>query len=305
MKTKLILVCTFFAVLLYSCEKEGSFETGNDPATPVDSSVSGKLRYTFDTVAGLGVGGTELYYDAAGRYSRIKTQKVSASSGLEVFDFTFFRNASGQITKVFTLDSFYTSSIPSVLQVDTLIYYPQYAGGQIAHYKSDTSTYFFPGFSSGIHYDSMVIQRNASSLPLSVMYYGISIDVDLTTGAVTRTVNYTGKEDCVYTANGNLASYADSVYYVVNYVYDNKKSAAQVIEESVFMPELMYNVSPNNVTSFTSTEQGFPGNDVTTGTFNYTYSPNNYPLQFNGMIRTTSSTGVQDSASWKRRYVYY
>jgi hypothetical protein len=305
MKTKLIGSSVLLLALLYSCTKEGSFETGNGPNTPVDSVVSGKLRYTFDTVAGLGVGGSELYYDASGRYSRIKTQKISASSGLEVFDFTFFRNASGQITKVFTLDSFYTNNTPSVLQVDTLIYYPQYAGGQIVHYKSDTSTYFFPGFSSGINYDSMVIQRNASNLPLSVIYYGIRIDVDLTTGAVSRTVNYSGKEDCTYAANGNLASYADSVYYVVNYVYDNKKSPAQLIEESVFMPELMYNISPNNVTSFVSTEQGFPGNDVTTGTFNYTYSPNNYPLQFTGMIRSTSSTGVQDSASWKRRYVYY
>jgi hypothetical protein len=305
MKIKITLFCTLSAVILFGCEKEGSLETGNTPTPVIDSTVSGRLRYTFDTIAGIGIGGTEYYYDAAGRYTRLKTQKIASSSGLERYDFTFTRNASGQIVRVFALDSFYTSSVPSVLQVDTTSYYPHYTAGKIDWYRSDTTVYYDPGISQSTYYDSVVVLRNAAGQPSQVRFYSIYNYYIYATGASGGSTDYLGEQTFAYNPAGNLLRYEDSIYVNVVYSYDAKKSPNQVIEEAVFMPELMYNISPNNVAGFVSTEPGFPLDEVISGSFNYSYSPNNYPLSFTGMVRTASSTGAVDSASWKRRYVYY
>jgi hypothetical protein len=292
-------------LLLSSCQKEVSEETGANPGTPVNPTpgTGSKLHYTLDTVAGFGLGGLKFQYDAAGRYTFMRLAKVNANGVPGSYTSTFTRNANGRITRVYALDSTYDFS--GVLEIDTLIYFPHYdAAGRIDWYKSDTINY--PAY--GKVYDSTTITRNAAGQPVSITFSEIAYDILPSTGLPPRLVYTDVSHNYEYNAVGDLITIKDGIYVGVRFTYDNKNSPNQITEEAVFNPELMYNISPHNVTGIT--EWIFPvgggaPEEALRGNFVYTYQANNYPASFKGKLYDIQSGAITDSAVWHRKYVYY
>lgn len=260
MRTGLPVIAVTAALLLFSCEKERSFDPDNN--TPGGNVGSGLLDRTV-TKFGTDSITTSYEYDAQKRLILYKSGGMFLGTSGEV-QLKFVRNAQGIIQKSILKTDFFAS-----MGIDSIVRTVHYDVSK-ARYSSMAAAYF--DGSDNVQ-DSTVFTYNAAGKIVGVEYF-----YDYATGTYMRD----GKSEYTYDAAGNVSKeknygyngtyepYDESVYE-----FDNKINPIFLGNEGFVLGDII-TFSPNNQTKKTYTDFTDPtASGVTTSVYNY--NANNKP----------------------------
>lgn len=264
MRIGLPLIAVTTAFLLFSCEKERSFDPdGNNTGGSTNGELLTRTVTKFGTDSIVAI----YDYDAQKRLISYKTFGSVAGSSVEI-ELKFVRNSQGIIQKSILKTDFFAS-----MGIDSVVRNVHYDASK-SRYTSMAAAYFD---GSDDVQDSTLFTYNAAGKISSVEYF-----FDYATGVYSKD----GKADYTYDGNGNVIKEK-------NYFFDAGANAYEAYDESVYEFDSKVNpiflgnegfvfgdiitFSPNNQIKKTYTDLADPSqNGVATST--YTYNSSNKPV---------------------------
>jgi hypothetical protein len=226
-------------------------------------------------------------YDASGRITRYDETYVDSSNIPTSYYFKYFRNASGNVTKVST--NAYSASAPGQGYPDTVVYNVHYPAGS----SNFDYTWYNMDLGGVVLRDSAVLVYNSAGVVTDKYSYFGAGPLPLQQDAHYQYTYSSGNITILKIFDPTVST--TTPYGTLNFEYDSKQ-AALYLGNDAYLPGLDEGFSSkNNPLKYTVTSQGQGGSGVVN--YSYQYNSDNRPTT----SVTLSSTG---QVAYNVKYTY-